>query len=154
MDIMDSPTIPYIFPESLPLLLILVWRSWQRSSRKQAAPDPLTLLPPGRRCSRREDIYGQQSIVDCQVPSRSEDCTRHQRGTCALAECSSVIPVASNWQKFGHSPDIILIDLLIRRNMGRGRILKRNLIGGDTEKPLRGHQWCVVGLRRAAAEDE
>ena len=51
---------------------------------------------------------------------------------CALVECSNVIPMADNMQKFDHSPEISLIYLLIRRNVGRGRALKRNLIGGDT----------------------
>lgn len=50
---------------------------------------------------------------------------------CALVECSTVIPVTDDLQKFGHSSNIIFDILLIRRNVGRGRILKRNLVGKD-----------------------
>ena len=40
MDIMYFPAISYIFLKSH-LLLILIWHSWQQSSRKQAIPDLL-----------------------------------------------------------------------------------------------------------------
>ena len=56
---------------------------------------------------------------------------------CAFVKCSTLIPVADTVQKFDHSSAIILIYLLIQHNVGRGRILKRNLIGRDTGKRLR-----------------
>ena len=73
---------------------------------------------------------------------------------CAFVQCSTVVLVADNMQKFDHSSDIILKYLLVQCDMGHGQVLKCSSIGGDTVKCLQSLQWCVVGLRRAEAAEE
>ncbi len=129
-------------PKSLlRLLQILVWRPCQRSSRKEVAPDPLAFYASedGADDARIFMAASQLSIV------RSRVVVTIVQGTSAgyvhrlrCSACSGVIPVPHNVQKFGHSSDIILIYLFIRRNVGRDRTLKRSSIDRDTGKCLRG----------------